>query len=162
MPNKNRDPNTKAKTASQEDSNALVRGMTYAMVTVAVLMVGYLYFDKALRTQHNPNQAPSTVSDIDSKTVVLQRNRYGHYVSTGTINGQKVRFFLDTGATEVSIPKHIAKKLGLQKGNSYRVNTANGSISVYSTTLNSIALGGIELNNVRAGINPATKSDDIL
>lgn len=153
---------SKTKDRVQDENRALVKGLLYAMVTVAVLMLGYLYFDKALHQQHNPNQTPTTRSEHGSKTVILQRNKFGHYVSNGTINGQQVQFFLDTGATDVSIPAHIAKKLQLKKGARHSVSTANGTISVYSTLLDSIAIGSIQLRQVRAGINPATDSDDIL
>lgn len=38
--------------------------------------------------QHNPNQQPITQLSVEgSPEVVLQRNRYGHYVTSGLING---------------------------------------------------------------------------
>ena len=48
--------------------------------------------------------------------VTLQQNRQGHYVTNGAINGTQVTFLLDTGATQVSIPGHIAETLSLQAG----------------------------------------------
>ena len=39
-----------------------------------------------------------------------------------------VTFLLDTGATQVSIPAHIADKLSLSGQGSYRVQTANGNV----------------------------------
>lgn len=94
--------------------------------------------------------------------VTLKQNRHGHYVTQGTINGATVTFLLDTGATQVSIPAHIADNLGLQSSGSHRVQTANGSITVYQTRLEQLSIGNIFLYNVAANINPAMQSDEIL
>jgi aspartyl protease family protein len=94
--------------------------------------------------------------------VKLQRNRRGHYVASGTINGQPVVFFLDTGATIVSIPEPVARRLNLQRGVELQASTANGTVTTYSTELDSVAVGDIELHRVRASINPQMQSDEIL
>jgi len=44
----------------------------------------------------------------DVREVVLKRNRYGHYVANGSINGSQVEFLLDTGATAVAVPAATA------------------------------------------------------
>ncbi len=76
-------------------------------------------------------------SQIDgaSRQVVLQRNRFGHYVATGAINGTPVTFLLDTGSTQISIPGDLAHDLGLKPGPAYDVSTANGTITVRGTRI---------------------------
>ena len=75
-----------------------------------VLLLGllYLFFEDTISQQYNPNQ--SLVSDSSNAEVVLQRNRSGHYVAPGKINGTAVTFLLDTGATTISIPEAVAEK----------------------------------------------------
>ena len=120
-------------------------------------------FQDLLDGQYNPNQDPQVSLQSNGKAeVILQQNRQGHYVTTGAINDTKVTFLLDTGATQVSVPAHIADKLSLQAGNKYRVQTANGSISVYQTTINELRIGNIYLYNVAAHINPSMDADEIL
>ncbi len=92
----------------------------------------------------------------------MQQNRQGHYLTNGAINGEKVTFLLDTGATQVSIPAHIAEKLSLQAGGKSRVQTANGSITVYQTQINELRIGNIYLYNVAAHINPSMNANEIL
>ena len=113
-----------------------------------ILLLGILtyFFNNYLEKQNNPNTTLNIQTGTDGiAEVVLQRNRYGHYVANGAINGQNVTFMLDTGATIVSIPQTIARNLGLRKGAPMTASTANGSITVYATLLNSISLGPIEI-----------------
>ena len=71
-------------------------------------------------------------------------------------------FLLDTGATDVVVPEDLATKLQLQKGPSHLASTANGRIRVYSTTIEHLQLGSIELRNVRASINPGMNGQGVL
>jgi aspartyl protease family protein len=120
-------------------------------------------FQDILDQQYNPNSRPEVrLSTSGQAEVVLDQNRQGHYVARGTINNAGVTFLLDTGATQVSIPAHIAEQLGLVAQGNYRVQTANGSVTVYKTEIAQLSLGNIFLYNVAAHINPAMKSDEIL
>ena len=129
---------------------------------IAIALLVFVFQD-LLDEQYNPNQDPQRVLQSNGKAqVTLQQNRQGHYLTNGEINGNQVTFLLDTGATQVSIPGHIAEKLSLQTGREQRVQTANGSISVYQTQLNELRIGNIYLYNVAAHINPSMDADEIL
>lgn len=146
----------------KQSSQRLGKGMIY-VAWLFMLGVLTLLFNHFLDKQNNPNQDLSTQYKPDgTREVILQRNRSGHYVANGTINNQPVVFFLDTGATIVSIPELIARRLNLRQGTPMRVNTANGTITTYSTRLEHIALGEIELEGVRATINPYMETEEIL
>ena len=120
-------------------------------------------FQDVLDEQYNPNQEPQiSLRSNGQAEVTLQQNRQGHYVTNGAINGAEVTFLLDTGATQVSIPAHIAEQLSLKAGSKQRVQTANGSITVYQTKINELRIGNIYLYNVAAHINPSMDSDEIL
>lgn len=139
-------------------------GMTMHFLAWAVLLgMGFFFFKDILQKQYNPNNNLNTrYSDKGSKEVVLQRNKFGHYVTAGKINGQPVVFMLDTGATGVAIPADVAKRLGLKRGQAYRTQTANGVGTSYAATLDQVSVGGIELQNVRAGITPGLRTNEIL
>ncbi|MBD3670485.1 MAG: TIGR02281 family clan AA aspartic protease [Gammaproteobacteria bacterium] len=136
-------------------------GMAIAAWVVVLLIAAY-FFQDLLDRQMNPNQDLSTVETGTHSEVVLQRNKFGHYVASGTINNQPVVFFLDTGASDVSIPAGVAERLGLKRGAPTTYNTANGPITAYRTTLDRVRLGGIELRDVRASINPAIDAEEVL
>src|SRR5580765_3990944 len=46
-------------------------------------------------------------------TIVLSADSGGHFWANGTINGQSVRFIVDTGATNVSMSQSLADRLGI-------------------------------------------------
>jgi len=73
-----------------------------------------------------------------------------------------VTFLLDTGATDVVIPAQLAESAGLQPGQAMRAMTANGLVTVYSTTIPTLHLGDITLYDVRASINPGMQGDTVL
>lgn len=136
--------------------------MIIAMWLVLIAILLYLFNDM-LEEQHNPNQQIQTISHGNGiKELTLQRNHFGHYVASGTINNHPVTFMLDTGASDVAIPEALANDIGLSKGRPLTYQTANGKITVYATVLDDIALGDIRLQQVRATINPNVQGKDIL
>ena len=136
--------------------------MIYGAWILAVALLTWL-FAGVLDWQRNPNTRVDTEITSDKiKEVALKRNRFGHYVATGKINGEPVEFLLDTGATLVSVPIAIAQQLELEPGARRLVETANGQITTYATTLDSVTIGEIELTDVRAGINPNSSSNAVL
>lgn len=122
-----------------------------------------LFFDGRLENQINPNRRPQYSEDAGgAREVVLRRNRQGHYVSAGEINGVPVTFLLDTGATDVAIPAAVARRARLARGAAGRASTANGTVTVWSTEVNELVLGNIVLNDVAASITPSMEGDTIL
>ena len=136
--------------------------MLFAMWILLFLLLGFL-FNNILDKQQNPNRnISSNLSQNGVIEAVLERNRYGHYVVSGSINHHNVVFMLDTGATDISIPASIADTIGLSRGTKQIYQTANGNIDVYLTRLNTVSIDQITLNNVRATINPHSQGDEIL
>ncbi|UCE90569.1 MAG: TIGR02281 family clan AA aspartic protease [Pseudomonadota bacterium] len=136
--------------------------MFYAMWAglLGLLMV---FFNGVLERQYNPNRALSyEPGEGGVREVTLERNRFNHYVATGAINGVETVFMLDTGASDISVPAHLAKKLGLKRGAQITYQTANGPAPGYLTELDSVSLGPIGLRGVRASINPNVSNDEVL
>lgn len=129
---------------------------------IAVMIMVFFLFSNLLETDYNPNQQVLSQTNGKQNVVTLKRNRYGHYVAQGKINNYPVTFLLDTGASDISIPDKIAKKLKLKYGQERHYQTANGVIVGYLTTLKSVSIGNIKLRNVRASINPKMDNDEIL
>jgi len=139
------------------------RGMGKSMIIaswIVLIALLTLLFSNILEKQHNPNQALEGRSIGQVREVTLQRNRNGHYIANGTINGVAVVFLLDTGATDVAISTALAKRLRLQPDLPISVQTANGTVTGYTTRLQSVTLANIRQRNVPATINPGMQAED--
>ncbi|TAK85549.1 MAG: TIGR02281 family clan AA aspartic protease [Betaproteobacteria bacterium] len=86
----------------------------------------------------------------ERQQVTLAADRHGHFVTQGAINGNPVRFLVDTGATSIALPGRDAERLGIdyRKGARGVTQTANGTVAVYRVVFDSVRLGGIELRMV--------------
>lgn len=158
----NRTPNGHQKPPQKQPS---IQGLGKGMYSVAWLLgiaLLTLFFSDHEQRKINPNQNPETRVSQGIAEVVLQQNRQGHYITNGTINGTEVTFLLDTGATNVSVPAHIAEKIGLQKGYPQPTITANGTIRVYQSWIDELTIGKIVLRDIDANINPHVTDDFIL
>jgi aspartyl protease family protein len=98
--------------------------------------------------QHYRGAAPSS----DRAQIVLAAGPGGHFVADGAVNGNPVRFLVDTGATSIALPARDADRLGLdfRKGQRGISQTAAGPVTVYRVNLDSVRLGDIELKSVDA------------
>lgn len=132
------------------------------MLWLAWLLIlggGWWLADRWLAQQANPNQTPSINAQGE---VVLLRNREGHYVADGEINGKRVTFILDTGATSVALSARLARELDLRRGAAIQVVTANGVASGFQTRLRSVRLGSIVVDDVSAVYSEGLPQDAVL
>lgn len=103
-----------------------------------------------------------SVSGPDGSRIVLKRDRSGHFMAPGLINGQAVSFLVDTGATDVAVSERTARALGLEFGPKTAVMTAAGPAPAWMTRLDRVTIGSISLDDVRATITPGLGSQALL
>ncbi len=134
------------------------KGMLIVAWILVLIILTYI-FGNWEEKQYNPNQTPEL---NETGELILERNRYNHYVASGSINGYEVVFLLDTGATDVAIPEKLARKIGLEKGRRGKAVTANGIAEIFDTQINSLQMGNITLYDVPASINPGMTGKEVL
>ena len=140
----------------------LGRGMAFGAWILGLILV-MLLFQGYLEQTHNPNQSPQAETGPGGVTqVVLRRNRAGHYVADGTINGHPVVFLLDTGATQVALPLPLAKRLGLSLRPGGLGRTANGDVQTWATRLDEVSLGSLATQGVAATVLPGMEGNEVL
>jgi aspartyl protease family protein len=138
-------------------------GTTMTVIAwIIFLIILMSVFDYLVEQRNNPNQNIVTTVSGPIKEIELQRNPYGHYVATGTINDNAVTFLLDTGASDIAIPESLADEIGLIKGPAIMVKTANGNTRAYRTHLDKVALGDIELHDLNATILMNISGEEVL
>ncbi|MEO8145875.1 MAG: TIGR02281 family clan AA aspartic protease [Betaproteobacteria bacterium] len=94
----------------------------------------------------------SGASSSGNQSVTLSAGAGGHFMADGQINGGAIRFLVDTGATAISIPASDANRLRIDYRNGQRgtTQTAAGPTTAFLVKLDTVRIGGIELQNVDA------------
>lgn len=142
--------------------NAGVRALVPIAVTFAVLFaILYWTLGGLVERRQSPN-AEIPVGAGGPQRIELVANPAGQFVVPGEINGRKVDFLVDTGASHVAVPARLAREVGLERGAESRVQTASGSARAYYTTIDRVAVGGIVRRNVRGSIVPSMPGNHAL
>jgi aspartyl protease family protein len=83
----------------------------------------------------------------------------GHFWVEGRLNGQKVKFLIDSGATMTTIDRETAQRAGvtISPRRDQFVRTGNGIIRVSSGRAAELTVGGITRRDV--GLQVAEKDD---
>ena len=139
---------------------ALAAGETYAGVRIisvghdeAVVELGGNKGQRTLRL----GETPAVVSAPGgSQRLVLKADVRGHFISAGYINGQSMRYMVDTGATTIAIGQSEARRMGIkyERGALVTMSTANGTAQGWRVRLDSVRTGELELHNVDAIVTP--------
>ena len=109
-----------------------------------------------LRVGATPAQVGAARAPSAAREIVMTASSGGHFTPAGAINGQAVRFVVDTGATLVSMGKDEALRLGVDLSNA-RIGmsqTANGPVQVQIVVLDRVRVGEVEITNVGAVVLP--------
>lgn len=133
----------------------------------AVLAVGYAYrdvFEDAGRRVRVAFGGGTPVA-TGERELVVPRDESGHFVLVGRVNGQPVRFLVDTGATDTVLSPGDAQRLGIDLSAldyGYRAETANGVGYAAAATVDRLEVGPIRADNFRVMINQAPMSTSLL
>ncbi|HWP25232.1 MAG TPA: TIGR02281 family clan AA aspartic protease [Xanthobacteraceae bacterium] len=96
-----------------------------------------------------------------SRTVTLRDDGSGHFRAEGRIDGRRVDFLVDTGATAVVLRASTAAQLGIRPSRSdytVKIITGNGETRAALVQLGKVEVGDIVVRDVRALI----QQDDTL
>jgi len=94
-----------------------------------------------------------TQREIISEQVIA--DKYGMFRAHGSINGQSIKFLIDTGASSVAMSAREARKLGIQyrlNGSPIKTNTASGVANGWALNLDNVRLGQLVEKNVRGTV----------
>ncbi|MBL8325062.1 MAG: retroviral-like aspartic protease family protein [Rubrivivax sp.] len=91
------------------------------------------------------------------REIVIPMGPGGHFLTAGSINGQAVRFMVDTGATLIALPRSEATRLGLdlRGARTLVTQTANGPATAQLLQLQRVRIADVEVYNVMAVVTEA-------
>lgn len=110
------------------------------------------------------SQVSTRLSEPEKKTVRIP-SRHGMYLTQGFINGRRVDFLVDTGATLISMSRLTADRLQLpylESGKVTQVSTAADIRNAWYLKLASVSVGGITLPQVDAVVIDTEHDQEIL
>ena len=99
--------------------------------------------------------APATSSNY--RTVTIPRDSRGHFQVDGRVDGRRIGFMVDTGASTIALTASDAKRLGIHPSASeftVNVRTANGTVRAAPASLSKVEVGGLVVRDVRALVVP--------
>ena len=99
---------------------------------------------------------PSQAVIADGGAIEVPRGRDGHFHLTLDVNGEPVRFLVDTGASDVVLSMEDAERVGLNLDDLAFVGsarTANGTVSTAFATLDEVRLGPATFRDVDVAVN---------
>jgi aspartyl protease family protein len=87
------------------------------------------------------------------RNVVLTKGRHGHFEVEARVDGRRLEFLVDTGASHIALRESEAARLGIYPRPSdytVRVSTANGTTKAAMVRLGSVEIGDIVVRDVPA------------
>src|SRR6202790_4786249 len=99
----------------------------------------------ALAMASSQKTASQDAAQAGSRSLSIPRDARGHFQTDGRIDGQRMDFMVDTGASMMALNEKSAARFGLRPTPAdYRmtVNTANGTIKAARTRLAMVDIGG--------------------
>ena len=142
---------------------AFIAGLGIMMAQMADRMAA----TPALASTVVRNAAPDeTVAQAGIRSITLPRDGRGHFQTEGRIDGQRIGFMIDTGASVVALNETSAARFGLRPSRgdyNATVTTANGTIKAARTRLAMVDIGGLVVRDVDAMVLPdAALSENLL
>ena len=111
----------------------------------------------ATETQPAKRAEPAKQQTSSTRTVTVRGDRLGHFQVEGSVDGRRLDFMVDTGASLVALRERDANKLGIfptPRDYTARTSTANGVIAVAPVRLSSLEVNGIRIYDVGAVVIP--------
>lgn len=109
---------------------------------------------------------PQTTGMAGSRSVTVTRDARGHFQTDGRVDGRRIGFMVDTGASVVALNESSAAQVGIRPLRSdftATVNTANGTLKAARARLASVDIGGVVVRDVEAMVLPdAALSENLL
>lgn len=101
--------------------------------------------------------ALATTAQAGHRSLSIPRDARGHFQTEGRIEGQRIGFMIDTGASVVALNERSAARFGLRPARgdyNATVSTANGTIKAARTRLAMLEIGGLVVRDVDAMVLP--------
>ena len=136
------------------------------IVIFAAVMVGLGTSMAQMADRMTPARASSVshqaapvamAAPVAGRTLNIPHDARGHFSTDGRIEGQRIGFMVDTGASVIALNESSAAQFGLRPSRgdyNATVITANGTIKAARTRIAMVDVGGLVVRDVDAMVLP--------
>jgi aspartyl protease family protein len=132
----------------------MLRILVIALVLLAGGVMAVRHLENAGPRTVAMNATPAPVSSAPSaRNIVLTKGRNGHFEVEARVDGRRIEFLVDTGASHIALRESAAARLGIYPrpaDYTVRVSTANGITKAARVQLRSVEVGDIVVRDVPA------------
>ena len=137
--------------------------MIFAAVMVGLGTLMAQMADKMTATPALANTVSRKIAPVETseqsgfRSLSIPRDGRGHFLTEGRIEGQRIGFMVDTGASMIALNETSAARFGLRPSRgdyNATVTTANGTIKAARTRLAMVDIGGLVVRDVDAMVLP--------
>ena len=101
--------------------------------------------------------AKATPEVSNSRAISISRGKNGHFWVDGRVDGRRLNFMVDTGASSIALREGDAARLGIHPARreyTARISTANGVVVAAPIVLDRVEIGDVIVRNVAAMVLP--------
>lgn len=146
--------------------HAVLQALAWAGIFL-VVVIGYSFRGELgeLRDRVLGELVPHRAVANSDGSVAIRAASDGHFHAEVEVDGTKLRFLIDTGATGIALSRGDTERLGIDRSQlrfTIPVQTANGMTMVAPVRIGRLVLGPIELRDVGASVSDNLEGASLL
>jgi aspartyl protease family protein len=131
--------------------------LVFAGLILAVGVLAVRYLDQRGHVPVAAMVAHAVPQPANSRTLEIKAGDGGHFQVEARVDGRRLDFVVDTGASQITIRERDAAMLGIHptaRDYSVRINTANGAGRAAFVQLGMVEVGNIIVRDIPALVVP--------
>lgn len=144
-----------------------IRNILMWVGIMGVLALGFTYQEplREAAIRLRSGLIPGYPVQAGARAMVISESQDGNYMVYGTVNGARIRFLIDTGASDIVLSPSDARRAGLDFGLlnfDHRYETANGTGNGALANVRELTVGDVHFSEVAISVNQADMSSSLL
>lgn len=135
----------------------MVRILVFAIAVLGAAVLAVSMLDQSNRAPPKVMTVEPAPAPANSRSLVVRANEGGHFAVDARVDGRRIAFMIDTGASQITIRASDAARLGFHPGErdyAIRIQTANGEGRAALVELGMVEVGDIVVRHLRALVVP--------
>ena len=140
-------------------------GIWSGIILIFVILFSYRFEFSDFKNRILGEISPGSARSSEDGKIIINISKDGHFYLNAKINNQKIRFMIDTGASDITLSKSDARKVGINLRNlkfNKPYQTANGVTFGAKVMLKELEIAGQRFYKVSASINSSSMGTSLL